>query len=168
MKSSKVFSWLLLFSALFLFINSGSLNAKTKVSGKMTGKVIKQENAEVGDVEGHMLQLGVSQGTSTGTAMDGAQFENCTFVDLVKGNGMHQGYSTFTLNGDKWVSKFEGKVTTTMSADGKPNTTFEGTFTFTGGEGKYKNIKGGGKYKGKYLSETDWETEWEGYYDVGM
>lgn len=168
MKNLKVVIGLLLFSVLFLFVSSATLNAKTKISGKMTGKVTKQEKVEVGDMEGHLLQLNVSQGTNAGDVMGGAQFENCTTSDTKKGNGMHQGYSTFSLNGDKWISKFEGKVTTTMSEDGKPNTTFEGTFTFTKGEGKYKNIQGGGTYKGKYISETEWENEWEGTYDIGM
>ena len=168
MKDSKLFIGSLLFSVLFLFVSSATLGAKTKISGKMTGKVVKQEKAEISDVEGHMLQMTVSQGSNAGEEMGGAQFENCTTSDTKKGNGMHQGYSTFTLNGDMWISKFEGKVTTTMSEDGKPNTTFEGKFTFIKGEGKYKDIKGGGTYKGRYLSESDWETEWEGYYDIGM
>lgn len=167
MKNSKLFVCLLLFSVLFLSASS-SLTAKTKVSGKLSGKLIKQEKVEVGAMPDHIMQLGVSQGTNAGQEMGGAQFENYTFSDTKKGNGIHKGYSTWTLNGDKWSLKFDGKVTTTMSPDGKPNTTFEGTFTFTGGEGKYKNIKGGGTYKGKNLSETDWETEWEGYYDIGM
>ena len=168
MKNSKVVIVLLLFSVLFLFVSSATLNAKTNISGKFTGKITKQEKVEVADAEGHVIQLSVSLGTNAGGEMDGAKFENDTFSDTKKGNGMHQGYSTLTLNGDKTISKFEGKVTTTMSEDGKPNTTFEGTFTFIGGEGKYKNIKGGGTYKGKYISETEWETEWEGSYDIGM
>ena len=168
MKNSKVVIVLLLFSVLFLFVSSATLNAKTNISGKMTGKVTKLEKAEVGDAEGHVMQLSTSQGTNAGDIMGGAQFENYTISDTEKGNGMHHGYSIFTLNGDKWISKFEGKVTTTMSEDGKPNTTFEGTFTFIKGEGKYKNIRGGGTYKGKYLSETEWENEWEGTYDIGM
>jgi hypothetical protein len=168
MKNSKVVISLALLFAMFLLFGATSLNAKTKISGKMTAKITKKENVDVGDAEGHMMQLSVSQGTNAGDVMDGAQFENSTFSDLTKGNGMHTGYGTWTLNGDKWTLKFDGKVTTTMSADGKPNTTFEGTFTFTGGEGKYENIKGGGTYKGRSISETDWETEWEGAYDTGM
>lgn len=168
MKNSKVVIGLLSFSVLFLFLSSATLNAKTKVSGTMTGKISKQEKVAVGDVEGHVIQLSVSQGTNAGEEMGGAQFENDSFADTQKGNGTQMGYATFTLNGDKWNVKYEGKVTTTMSEDGKPNTTFEGTFTFTNGEGKYKNIKGGGTYKGKYTSETDYEAQWEGTYEIGM
>jgi hypothetical protein len=168
MKNSKVAIVLLLFSVLFLFVSSATLNAKTKVSGKMTAKIAKQEKAEVGDMEGHMVQFHVSQGTNAGDEMGGAQFENCSFSDTQKGNGTQIGYTTFTLNDNKWTVKFEGEITTTMSEEGKPNTSFEGTFTFTNGEGKYKNIKGGGTYKGKYISETEWEADWEGSYDIGM
>lgn len=132
----------------------------------MTAKIAKHEKVEVGDMEGHMLILNVSQGTNAGEEMGGAQFENCSFSDTQKGNGTQMGYTTFTLNGDKWNVKFEGKVTTTMSEDGKPNISFEGNFTFTNGEGKYKDIKGGGTYKGEYTSETDWEAEWEGTYEL--
>jgi len=168
MKNSKVVISLLLFSVVFLFFSSAPLNAKTEISGKMTAKISKQEKVEVGDAEGHVMQLSVSQGTNAGEEMGGAQFENHNYSDTKKGNGTHEGYTTFALNGDKWNVKFEGKVTTTMSEDGKPNTTFEGTFTFTSGEGKYKNIKGGGTYKGKYTSETDYEVQWEATYDIGM
>ncbi|NIS38306.1 hypothetical protein GWN26_07305, partial [Candidatus Saccharibacteria bacterium] len=55
MKNSKAVVSLLWFSALFLFFNSAPLNAQTKISGKMTAKITKQEKVEVGDVEGHVM-----------------------------------------------------------------------------------------------------------------
>lgn len=164
MKASKVFVGLLLISALFLLFSSAPLNAKTKISGMMKGTNTMTKDLDMPDVEGHVFQLTASKGTNSGGEMDGAQFENQTFSDLTNGNGKHEGYSTFTKGGDKWMLKFEGHVKTTTADDGTHNMTFEGTFTFLKGEGKYKNIKGGGTYKGKMLGEMEWEGEWEGTY----
>jgi len=166
MKDLKVFVGVFLVTALFLFFSSATLNAKTKISGMMKGTNTMTKDLGMPDAEGHVFQLTAAKGTNSGGEMDGAQFENQTFSDLTNGNGKHQGYSTFTLGDDKWMLKFEGNVKTTTAEDGTHDMTFEGTFSFIRGEGKYKNIKGGGTYKGKLLSKTEWEGEWEGTYTI--
>ena len=48
--------------------------------------------------------------------------------------------------------------------DGSWEATWEGTWKATGGTGKFKNIKGGGTYRGKATAQgasTDWEGEVE-------
>jgi hypothetical protein len=45
--------------------------------------------------------------------------------------------------------------------DGSWKTTWEGTWKVTGGTGKFKNIKGGGTYRGKATAQEAL-TEWEG------
>jgi hypothetical protein len=50
---------------------------------------------------------------------------------------------------------------TTVKEDGSWERTWEGTFKLTGGTGKFKNIKGGGTYRGKATAEGA-STEFEG------
>jgi hypothetical protein len=65
------------------------------------------------------------------------------------GNGAKvrsSGYHVSNLsNGERIYVRFQGNDTT---MDGKPGTT-EGTWSYTGGTGKFKGIKGKGTYKGK-------------------
>ena len=64
------------------------------------------------------------------------------------------------------ISKWEHQLTTVMTEEGTPSTTFEGTFTYTGGMGKYENIKGGGTYKGMFTSKTEYVVDWMGEYSL--
>ena len=143
---------------------------KTKVAGKITAAYTKQEIIDVGDIEGHGISLGESEGTNFGTGkpefMDGAQVVNLATADLVKGNGPQQGYIKFAKKGDTSIAKWEGKVATTLSTEGVPITTFEGTFSWIKGTGQLANIQGSGTYKGKYISKTIYTVEWEGEYSI--
>jgi hypothetical protein len=42
----------------------------------------------------------------------------------------------------------------------------EGTFKFSGGDGKYGGITGGGSFKSVMKSETELECTWEGNYKL--
>ena len=143
---------------------------KTKIAGKITVTYTKQEKIDVGDTEGHIFPMAESEGTNVSTGknefMDGAQVANMSFGDLVKGNGPQQGYIKFTKNGDTTFAKWESKVTTTLSDEGTPIITFEGTFSYIKGTGQLENIQGSGTYKGKFTSETTYEWEWEGEYFI--
>ena len=46
--------------------------------------------------------------------------------------------------------------------------TVEGTFTFTGGDGKYEGVSGGGTFKTVAKSETEVEATWSGAYELAM
>ena len=48
---------------------------------------------------------------------------------------------------------FRGTVKTNSKADGSWESTWEGTYEYRGGSGKFKNLKGSGKYKGKVSSQ---------------
>jgi hypothetical protein len=56
---------------------------------------------------------------------------------------------------------FEGKA----SAAGG-GMTVEGTYKFTGGDGEYRGLTGGGKFKTVMKSETDLECSWDGNYEL--
>ena len=146
------------------------MQQKTKVAGKHTFAYTTQKMIDVGDAEGHMISLSEYDGFNVSTGknkfMDGAQDVGMGFSDLVKGNGPQQGYGNFSLNGDVIFWKHNGKIATTLSPEGKPVTTFEGSWTYTKGTGKYENIQGSGTYKGKLISRTIFIIEWEGEYFI--
>lgn len=141
---------------------------KTKIAGKMTYNFTEHETFEVGDVEGHIVSLRKAEGTNFNLGqnefMDGAKTVNFSFDDLVKGNGPHQGYSKIEKNGDLVISKWEGKIVTTLSADGKPIPSFSGNMHWIKSTGQFANIQGGGSYKGHFTSETSYVVEWKGEY----
>jgi hypothetical protein len=44
--------------------------------------------------------------------------------------------------------------------------TVEGTYKFTGGDGMYGGMSGGGKFKTTMKSETEIECSWDGTYEL--
>jgi uncharacterized protein affecting Mg2+/Co2+ transport len=70
------------------------------------------------------------------------------------------------LNEFEGINVSTGKNATTISPEGKPVTTLEGSWTYTKGTGKYENIQGSGSYKGKLISRTIFIIEWEGEYFI--
>ena len=75
--------------------------------------------------------------------------------DLVNGNGPHSGYFFDTQeDGSITYGTFKGMVKTTTKADGSWESTWEGTYQYLGGSGKFKNLKGNGTYKGRVSSQN--------------
>ena len=142
----------------------------TKISGKMTCAYTDRQAYESVYTEGHSLSLAESDGINISTGanvfMDGAQVVNFSFADLVKGNGPHQGYVKLLKKDDAVISKWQGKITTIMSNEGMPITTFDGTYSYVKGLGKFKNIQGNGTFRGKFISKMIYTVEWEGEYSV--
>ena len=142
----------------------------TRAAGKIKAVYTKQDTVAVGDTEGHILSFGMSEGANVSATEDkfleGARTVNYSFGDLVMGNGPHQGYIKFTKNGDTAFAKWQGRVTTTVSAEGVPAVKFEGTTTWIKGTGKFENIQGTGTYKGGFLTKTEYEVEWAGDYYI--
>ncbi len=143
---------------------------KIKVAGVQKTAYIAQHEVEVGDVEGHVFYLNKMEGTNTSKCehefMEGAKIITTGFADYIKGNGMHWGYNCMALEGDKIFAEYKGKTTTVLSEEGKPIVTLEGKFKMVKGTGKYENIQGGGTYKAKLVSETELVNEWEGEYFI--
>ncbi len=158
---------ILLLAVMFIAVQA---DAQTKISGKMTMAYTKMDSIQIGDTDGHNMNLGESKGTNASTSdngfMEGAEATNCSFGDLAMGSGPHQGYITFKVGDDITVGKWHGEVKTTMTAEGKPSTTFNGTFEYIKGAGQFENIKGGGTYKGQFTSKTEYTVEWEGEYSL--
>jgi len=153
-----------------LCVSSLMAQQKFKIAGKATAAYTVREVVEVGDTEGHSLYLlkneGFNESTGEHKFMDGAEVVWFAISDYIKGNGPHTVYLKMSLNDDVVCAKAEGKTTTILSPEGKPVTTFEGSFTFTKGTGKYKNIQGSCTYKGKLASSVIIINEWEGEYFI--
>jgi hypothetical protein len=65
-------------------------------------------------------------------------------------------------NGEKAYVRGDG---TTTLKDGVPQTE-EGKWTYAGGDGKFKGIKGKGTYKGKFAADGSLTLEVEGEYEL--
>ena len=80
--------------------------------------------------------------------------------NFVGGTGPHWGmFIDVHDDGSQTFGKYEGSQKTVSSADGSWTATWEGTYKYTGGTGKYKNIKGSGTYKGKATSAGDFRED---------
>ena len=163
-KSKKLMVLLISLSAIFVFAVTTSLaQEKIKTKGKRFG-TLKSESIKLDDTEGHTLATGKGKGVDVIT---NSIFFSWSTSDLVKGNGTHQGYSkTIDKDGDITFGTFQGRISTTMSPKGRPLVTFEGTWAFTKGTGKWKNVQGNGTYKGKYIGPGIFTYDWEGEYFI--
>ncbi len=142
--------------------------AQTKISGTVQcSKPDEQHALEVGDRPNHSLM--VAKGKCTWTKpmeIAGTQTKEDigTGFDEISGNKSRgHGYVVGTMaNGDKMHVSTQGSATlkegTIESA--------EGTWSFTGGTGKLKGIKGKGTYKGKGAPGGSVTYEVEGEYEL--
>jgi hypothetical protein len=151
---------------------AGALQAekRTEIAGKLTAELMQNDSLTAADAPDHELYLQASAGTNASTGdvafLDGATIQNTGFADITHGNGTHEGYIKFTTDGGNVYANWAGGVTTTLSSDGKPSTTFEGTFSFSGGTGQYEKIRGNGQYTGMYTSAKTYAIEWTGKYSI--
>jgi hypothetical protein len=157
---------------LLAFILSMPVSAQTKtpIGGKFMGTFAEQHQYPIGDVADHMITVGKSTGIDSSTTpagfMNGADVVNYSVGDLTKGNGHQFGYVIFIKGADTTYAKWEHNLTTTMTAEGKPQMTFKGTFTFESGTGQYKGIQGGGSFTGIFTSLTEYNVSWQGEYAI--
>ncbi len=145
---------------------AGSALAQTQISA--TSKCAKPDVSQpidVGDHPGHTLVI--EKGTCTWNApleMAGLKSTGYTSADVVDVTGSKfqtRGYSVMTMdNGDKAYVRYQGTATATEQAGSG-----EGPWSFTGGTGKLKGLKGKGTYK-TTGPISDAETKVEGEYTL--
>ena len=139
---------------------------RLQISGVFSMKVSQQQTLPVASPADPVLLLTQSSGSNRNTGksayMDGAQAISREIADLTQGNGPHQGYITEILGADTTVTRWQGKVTTTLGPDQKPNTRFEGSWSKIKGTGQYEGVTGAGSYKGRMTSPTEYTVEWSG------
>ncbi len=133
---------------LFAGALAAAATAETETSGTAQCKADPSTPVEISDMSGHFFAVGKAACTWTGFEIAGVQYKDGVSVseDEIHGSKVNSnGYHTATLaNGDKTTAHFHG---TAVMKDGK----FQsggGSWTFTGGTGKCKGIKGKGTYKG--------------------
>ncbi len=155
--------------AVLLMAIVGSAFAQNKISGK--GKCAEKPDAsqsiEVGDQPGHMLIIEKDSCTwSVPLEMAGLKSKTYTLTEEVDLNGAKSqdlGYVLITMeNDDKAYLRFQG-----MSTVGEKGLTGGGgTWSFTGGTGKLKGLKGKGTYKVLVATGGAVENQVEGEYSL--
>jgi hypothetical protein len=107
----------------------------------------------VGDVPNHEIVIEASAGDiKFSPNLDFKIKEEWVYIqsDLIDGSGTQSGYYYDTHeDGSHTYGTFKGTIKTTSKADGSWEAIWECTYEYRGGSGKYKNIKGSGKCKGK-------------------
>jgi hypothetical protein len=132
-----------------------TLLAQTKISGTVQcSKPDEQHALEVGDRPHHSLVVAKSKCTWTKPmeiAGTKSKEDHGAGFDDITGNQSHgYGYVVNTwANGDKSYARTHGSAT----LKGGTIESAEGTWSFTGGTGKLKGIKGKGTYQGKGASD---------------
>ena len=141
---------------------------KKKYSGtNKFGPPISRTVVSPGDDPKHELVLYFRRDTTTSSDPDRDGTEEIVFgqSDSVAGTGTSRGYfRRLFKNEDTYFGSYEGTLKTTVEEDGSREMTLEGTYKLTGGTGKFKNIKGGGTYRGKATAEGAF-SEFEGEFE---
>ncbi|HZE71093.1 MAG TPA: hypothetical protein VE135_16405 [Pyrinomonadaceae bacterium] len=136
----------------------------TPITGSFSGKIAKQSAMPLADQPNHQLSIAEISGTqkSPDPLWNNSQITYWGITDLLDGKGSQTGYfnNVHPDQGRDWGT-FEGQVSTAGGG-----MTVEGTYKFEGGDGDYRGISGGGKFKTVMKSETELEAAWEGNYEL--
>ena len=135
---------------LALFVGSSLAGAETiKEKSRTVYHMTKVEAIPVGDVPGHIIGIADARGLFFIEGGEVGAFSNKIWFDYTNGNGSHWAYSINTFpDGSTRVNKAQGTTTALPSGE----STFEGTFTFVRGTGRWEGIQGGGSYTRKRLA----------------
>ena len=139
-----------------------------KISGGAELSYSSRHAVDVPDHPGHQLVIGETKGANRNASprayFPDAPVTNVEMADLTQGDGPHQGYYTMARGGDTVIAKWSGRVTTTMSREGQPNTNFAGTWRYMYGTGQYAGIMGSGTYRGHFVAADRYAVTWQGSY----
>jgi hypothetical protein len=133
-------------------------------SGTFSGKITKQTTMSLTDQSAHDMNIAEVAGTqkSADALWNGSKITYWGVTDLLDGKGSQRGYfNNIHTDGGRDFGTFEGKATAAGSG-----MTVEGTYKFTGGDGMYVGMSGGGKFKTTMKSETEIECSWDGTYEL--
>lgn len=164
-KQKKSMLLLIALVSIFAFgVTASIAQDKVKVKQKAFGVLIKSERVKIDDTEDHYKSISEWKGVTP----DGEFIRYGTSAaDLIKGNGPFNGYmKDVDKSGDTYITKFQGVLTNTKSQEGKPLVTYKGTFSYIKGTGKFENIEGGGTFKGRFIGEGIYMTEYDGEYVI--
>ena len=134
------------------------------ISGSFSGNITQQSALNVTDQPNHVIAIAEVNGTqnSPDPLWNNSKIAYWGINDLVNGEGTQTGYfNNLHSDGGRDFGTFEGKVSNSGGT-----MTVEGKFTFTGGDGQYRGITGGGTFKTVAKSETKVEATWQGTYEL--
>jgi hypothetical protein len=134
------------------------------ITGSFSGKITKQTTMSIVDQSNHDMNIAEVAGTqkSADALWNDSKITYWGVTDLLDGKGSQRGYfNNIHPDGGRDFGTFEGKATAAGSG-----MTVEGTYKFTGGDGKYGGMAGGGKFKTTMKSETEIECSWDGTYEL--
>lgn len=134
------------------------------ISGSFSGNITHQSALDVTDQPNHLVAIAEVNGvqSSPDPLWNDSKIAYWGINDLVNGEGTQTGYfNNLHPDGGRDFGTFAGKVS---NAGG--TMTVEGTFTFSGGDGQYRGITGGGTFKTAAKSETEVEATWQGSYEL--
>lgn len=155
--------------AIFLILVFGVQTGEAQtLKGRIVAQVSQEDMKvlEVGDVPGHSIMLVQAKGLAFLENDEVAEVTATEIIDDTNGNATYRGYEILTFeDGSTVVSKFEGSSTT--SEDGR-FIDFEGTFSYTGGTGRFAGIEGGGTHNGRNhaMSGAGFHVNFEGTYTL--
>jgi hypothetical protein len=133
-------------------------------SGTFSGEITKQTTMSLTDQPAHDMNIAEVAGTqkSADALWNNSKITYWGVTDLLDGKGSQRGYfNNIHPDGGRDFGTFEGKATAAGSG-----ITVEGTYKFTGGDGMYVGLSGGGKFKTTMKSETEIECSWDGTYEL--
>jgi hypothetical protein len=133
-------------------------------SGSFSGTISAQSIVSVPDQTDHSLGLAEVTGTqrSTDPKWDDSAIKYWATTDVIGSRGIQRGYFVNEHRSEGLDrGTFEGQVSV---AAGQP--VVEGKWQYTGGEGSFAGITGGGTFKTKLTSPTTLEATWEGAYEL--
>jgi hypothetical protein len=133
-------------------------------SGSFLGTVRSQSNIVLADQPNHSIGVAEISGTqkSTDPKWDNSAISYGAFTDMLGAQGTQRGFFTDD-HGSAGIDRgtFEGNVSI---VGGFP--VVEGKWQYTGGEGSFASITGGGTFKTKLTSPTTVEATWQGAYEL--
>jgi hypothetical protein len=157
-----------LLSFLVVFALAAVASAQTKVSGTLQcAKPDQQQAIAVGDRPNHSFVISQTKCTWTKPfEIAGIQTKEDVYTGFneISGNrarGQLYGVVAMT-NGDKYYVRGQGSATLKNGV----LESAEGTWSFVGGTGKLKGLKGKGTYKTKYAPDGTATAEAEGEYEL--
>jgi len=134
------------------------------ITGSFAGKITEQSTLTLTDQPNHEMNIAEVRGTqkSSDSLWHNSKIAYWGVTDLLDGKGTQHGYydNNHGGAGHDWGT-FEARVTTVGGG-----MIVEGTFKFTGGDGEYRGITGGGTFKSVMKSENELECTWDGNYEL--
>jgi hypothetical protein len=134
------------------------------ISGSFSGTIRSQTLVAVPDQPNHTLSLAAVSGTqmSSDPKWNNSTIDYWGTTDALGAQGVQQGYFVNDHGSDGFDrGTFEG---TLSIENGQP--VVVGNWKYTGGEGEFAGITGGGTFKTKLSSPTTLEATWQGAYEL--